>query len=295
MPSPQKEPRTYRKIALTLDDPPLPASKLFKSATNRADAIISEIRRVNGPQAAFFTVGLHIENFGSSDLKNLAEAGHIIANHTYSHPMLSKITVDEFMSDVEKNHMMIELLPGFKPYFRYPYLDMGGREKQLASMKRLSELGYTNAYVTLTTHDWYLNAILLSAQRNNQKIDYDAFGTAYVNTIVDCAEYIANQYDISGMQQPAHILLLHANDVNALYLGKMIETFRKKGWEIIGVDDAYALNIASPSKKLAYAKLAKLQNSQHIPLLDLKHLKELFQTEAIFPKKDKETSTLAQP
>lgn len=273
-----------RKIALTLDDPPLPKTQLFTSAQHRARSIIEQIQKVNGPVSAFFTVGLHIEKFGTSDLKSYAEAGHIIGNHTYTHPALSKISVDEFIADVQKNHNLIQDLPGFGPYFRYPYLDMGGREKQNVSLAKLAEMGYTNAYVTLSNHDWYINSILLSAQRSGKTINYEAFGDAYVAMMIDCANYIANQYDVSGVEQPAHVLLLHANDINALYLGKLITAFRDSGWEVIDVDHAYTLNEAKPPKKSDLQKLAALQGKSMTPLMNLKHLAKLFDSEEIFPK-----------
>ena len=51
------------------------------------------------------------------------EAGHMIGNHTYSHPASTKIPSEDFIDDIYKCHEVIKKYNNFKYFFRYPYLD----------------------------------------------------------------------------------------------------------------------------------------------------------------------------
>ena len=45
-------------------------------------------------------------------------------------------------------------------------------------------------------------------------------------------------------RSPKHVLLLHENDMAALYLGELIQHTRGKGWEIISPQEAYQDSLA---------------------------------------------------
>jgi len=45
-------------------------------------------------------------------------------------------------------------------------------------------------------------------------------------------------------RSPAHMLLLHENDLAALFIGDLVAELRKQGWQIIHPDDVYTDPIA---------------------------------------------------
>lgn len=237
--SPHKQ---AKRISITLDDAPMSPTRLFRFPYLRALSLLDGIRANQEEfKLGVFVVGSHIKKFGFKDISIYDSAGHVISNHSFSHPALSKTTVEDFVADVVLNHDLISNFRSFQPFFRFPYLDKGGgKHKQV--LKSLALQGYTDGYVTVLTHDWYINKLLIDAVNNEEFIDYRKFGRWYVDVIVSGAEFMFEQYSQKGLEQPAHILLLHANDVNALYFDLLIDAFKKKGWLFVSMDKAYKEN-----------------------------------------------------
>lgn len=262
-----------RKIAITIDDAPLGSSRLF-TPLQRANSIIEKIRQLNGPAIAVFAVGNHIEKFGDKDLLAYEKAGHIICNHTETHRALSQISAEDFIYDVQKSHSRICSYRGFLPYFRYPYLDYGTPEKKLVVAQALKQMGYQEGYVTISTFDWYINALLLNKIND---VGFEELKRTYVKMLADCAAqefYLASR---CGLNYPVHILLLHANDLNALFMGDLIAELLKRGWEVISAAEAYQLNEKSPPNSSKKDLILYYYNCQQPhPLLQLPYLKELF-------------------
>ena len=77
------------KIALTFDDGPHP----------RQTRVILDILDEYGIKATFFAVGINVENYGSA-LEEVAERGHEIANHTYTHSRVSGLDYESFKKEI---------------------------------------------------------------------------------------------------------------------------------------------------------------------------------------------------
>lgn len=104
--------RSSRRIALTFDDGPLPEK------TDQILSILSE----HQVKAAFFCIGNRVHE-SHQLVKRISDEGHIIGNHSYSHPptfgFLSRTTVyDELMSTDRAVESAIGKRPAF---FRPPY------------------------------------------------------------------------------------------------------------------------------------------------------------------------------
>ena len=99
-----------KKIALTFDDGPHPV-KTPK---------ILEILQKHDARATFFVVG-SLAEYHPEIVKKEAELGHEIANHSYTHPRLSKLTETEIKSEIEKTDSIIKKAAGVTPrLFRPP-------------------------------------------------------------------------------------------------------------------------------------------------------------------------------
>ena len=88
---PVRKPSTEKLIALTYDDGPNP------STTNR---ILSALKK-NNSVATFFVVGNRIDS-GVDTIRKAIDMGCEIANHTYSHKYLNKISDSERNSQINK-------------------------------------------------------------------------------------------------------------------------------------------------------------------------------------------------
>jgi len=106
-----------KKIALTFDDGPNP---LY------TPSIISELKKYNA-HATFFLVGKMVQLFPDLVMQVLAE-GHELANHTYTHPNLTKLTNDDIIAEVLRTRAVIKEITGKDTYlFRPPGGDIDAK------------------------------------------------------------------------------------------------------------------------------------------------------------------------
>ena len=98
------------------------AALSFDAAWGNEDtAQLIEILGRYNVKATFFVVGDWVDKYPDS-VKQLADAGHEIMNHSNDHAHFSKLSSDEIRSNVEACNDKIESLTGVRPtLFRAPY------------------------------------------------------------------------------------------------------------------------------------------------------------------------------
>ena len=114
-------------------------------------AILDALKKHNAP-ATFFLVGNYLET--SPDLvKRMVEEGHIVGNHTYHHPDMSKISTKEAfnkeLTDLENLYQQVTGQP-MKKFYRPPQ----GKYSE-SNLKMAQELGYSTFFWSLAYVDWY--------------------------------------------------------------------------------------------------------------------------------------------
>lgn len=233
-----------RRLALTFDDAPRSDTQVM-SGWERAARILAALDSAGVDEVAFFSLSKPAEGEGLERLQTYAAAGHILGNHSASHPNLHEVGAEAFMQDVRTAHAKLSQLQGFRPWFRFPMLNEGKSTEERDRVRReLAELGYSQGYVTIDTFDFYIDNFLKHAAAAGRELDKPALGRLYVELIRDAAEH----YDSVACRwlgrSPAHVLLLHENDVAALYLDDLIAALRAEGWAIISPTEAYSDPIA---------------------------------------------------
>lgn len=100
-------------------------------------------------KATFFLTGRWAKNH--SDLVQvIAEAGHQIENHGYSHPHPDRLSVKANQEEIKKTEEIIFGITGNKThYYAPPY-----GEKGVTGLQAAAELGYSTTLWTLDTVDW---------------------------------------------------------------------------------------------------------------------------------------------
>lgn len=239
------EGKVSKQLAISLDDAPRSATGYF-DGPSRAERLIQELKQHQVEQVTFFAVTQDLDSEGRARLKQYAEAGHIIANHTHSHPDFNKLSLDEYVEDFLKADEELKNFPNTRKLFRFPYLREGDTvEKRDGMREKLAELGYRNAYITLNNYDWYIENLFQEAIKNGKPVDLDKLGELYVDVLVEGIEY----YDQMAIEHlglsPKHVLLLHEMDITALFIGDLVDALRAKGWDIISIEDAYTDPLAS--------------------------------------------------
>lgn len=233
-----------RELALTFDDAPRRDSALMQGPA-RAEAIVEGLRRARVEQAVFFANSDRMDAEGRRRLRAYAAAGHVIANHSATHPHLRDLTAERFLADVAAADRALRPLPNFRPWFRFPFLDEGDTpEKRDAVRAGLVRMGYAQGYVTIDTYDWYLDMLANEAAQRGDTLNTRALGALYAEIIVGSADFYDDLAVTHLGRSPRHVLLLHENDLAAMFIADLVAALRADGWTIVSADAAYADPIA---------------------------------------------------
>ncbi|SFW83430.1 polysaccharide deacetylase family protein [Amycolatopsis australiensis] len=124
-------------VALTFDDGPYPGT------TSALLAALGEAK------ATFFLWGEHAEAHPSL-VRGIAAAGHVIGNHSWTHPRLTALDADARDQEVRRTQDLLARLTGTRPaLFRPPYGDTDA-----AVADTLTGHGLTEVLWTVDTRDW---------------------------------------------------------------------------------------------------------------------------------------------
>lgn len=254
-----------KRIALSFDDVPRDAGAFF-SPDQRSRLILRHLRTERVPPVVFFVVPGQIgHDDGAGGARRIAAyvaAGNVIANHTFSHPHLADMTAAAYLADVDRAGRWLHGRRGYRPWFRYPYLEEGGTDRAKRDDVRagLARRGLTNGYVTAESSDWNLDALTVAAAAAHRPIDRRALGQLYVRWHVEAADFADRLMQQAIGRQPAQVLLLHETDLAALYIGDLVRALRADGWTVISADEAYAdpLSRLNPDWAVANGTLTEM-------------------------------------
>lgn len=170
-------------------------------------AILDALKKHN-VTAAFFLVGNYIKT--SPDLvKRMVDEGHIVGNHTYNHPDMSKISqVESFKKEIESLEALYKETTGkdIRKYYRPP---QGKYSKQ--NLKMAYDMGYTTVFWSLAYVDWYTD---------NQPTKDQAF------------EKLVPRI------HPGAVVLLHSTSAtNAQILDELLTRWEGEGYTFGSLDD----------------------------------------------------------
>ena len=158
--------------------------------------------------AAFFVVGNYLET--SPDLvKRMVSEGHIVANHTYHHPDMSKISDPEsFAKELSSLETSYTEITGetMRKYYRPP---QGKYSK--ANLQMAKALGYQTFFWSLAYVDWY---------QDKQPTKEEAFKK------------------LLGRIHPGAIVLLHStSSTNAAILDELLTKWEEMGYRFGTLDE----------------------------------------------------------
>jgi peptidoglycan/xylan/chitin deacetylase (PgdA/CDA1 family) len=227
-----------REIALTFDDCPRKPGPVL-DPIQRDLKILSALKDAR-ITAAFFCNSPTREVKGLERLKNFAKHGHLIANHTADHPDINKISIADFVKNIDKADRELKTLPNFRKWFRYPFLHEGKNSQDVEAVRLfLKKGGYINGYVTIDTEDWYVDEVLRKKVLLGKRYDENLLCQTYARMMTDEGD-LFDEMSIKALGRSVkHIILLHETDLNAICLTKLIQAFKNKQWSFISPDVAY--------------------------------------------------------
>jgi peptidoglycan/xylan/chitin deacetylase (PgdA/CDA1 family) len=236
------------EIAITIDDLPFVGSATntpssYKRTQERFMAIVNTLVDNQVP-ATGFVIGGAIAKNEWDFLETFRNQGLTLGNHTYTHRSLNSLSADQYIADIERADNKLTPIMTEPKYFRYPYLAEGTGDKKLKVQEFLADHQYTIAPVTIDSKDYEFNAQFYRIpyrQRAQRLEQFKKRYLAYIWQQTLRAEKRAKNVEGQPVKQ---ILLIHANLLNSLCLGDIIELYRKNGYKFITLSDALKGNTA---------------------------------------------------
>ncbi|MBB6674542.1 polysaccharide deacetylase family protein [Cohnella nanjingensis] len=191
-----------KEVALTFDD----------WGTDYTVTKILDILEKYDVKATFFLRANGVEA-NPNLARAILEAGHDVANHSYSHPVVTTLTPEQLQNDILKAHQVITEAIQQQPtmLFRPPTGEIDDK-----TAKIISAIGFPNiALYDVTTFDW--------DDHNSAK---------------DIENNVINQ------TQNGSVILLHMlDDIHTIEaLPIVIERLKKKGYALVKMADLIGLN-----------------------------------------------------
>ena len=239
-------PPPTRRIALSFDDAPRPDGAFFSGAERTRRLVAGlEAAGVKGALVFATTSNLEAAPDGGQRLRAYADAGQAVGNHSHAHAWLRRSEPAAYLADARAANERLAAL-GFEPaYFRFPFLDEGRDVDQRDAVREgLEAMGLRNGYVTVDNYDWYLDVLAGEALAADPGFDREALRRLYVEVLLDAVRFYDDIARDTLGRSPAHVLLLHENDLAALFITDLVAALRADGWEIIPATEAYEDPIA---------------------------------------------------
>jgi peptidoglycan/xylan/chitin deacetylase (PgdA/CDA1 family) len=132
-------PSDRKQAALTFDDGP--------------DAVFTpqvlDVLKANNVKATFFVIGSRARA-NPEVIRRIAEEGHALGNHSWSHPYLSRLTPEEVAAEIKQTDQALDSVLGYHPtIFRPPY----GKAPP-AVIEEVAAAGYRVVDWSVDTRDW---------------------------------------------------------------------------------------------------------------------------------------------
>ena len=264
------------QLAITFDD--LPVHGPLPPGLTRVEIarqITTALKRQHVPPTYGFTnaEGLENEPDSAGFLKIWRDTGNLLGNHTWSHPNLTQLTVDDYELNIVRDEPILEeMMPGADwRWFRYPYLAEGETpEKRAAIRQYLASRGYRIAGVTMAFGDWLYSE---PYARCVAKHDTRAIATMEKDYLNAAAENVAFSrsaaHAVLGHDIP-YVLLLHVGSFEARTLPKLLALYRAKGFQFVPLaqaeSDPYYKAIRDPGEPAGSSGLEEDLAKKPVPM-----------------------------
>lgn len=170
------------------------------------EAILDVLKKHQAP-ATFFLVGHYLKT-NPELVKRMVEEGHIVGNHTYSHPDMTIQNFDNFKEQLEDFEALYEEIVGGEllKYYRPP----AGKYSE-NNLKYADSLGYKTVFWSLAYFDW---------DNNKQPSKEEALEKVLPRT------------------HPGAIVLLHSTSkTNAAVLDDMLTYWENEGYTLKSLEE----------------------------------------------------------
>jgi peptidoglycan/xylan/chitin deacetylase (PgdA/CDA1 family) len=234
-----------RQMVISIDD--LPGNGAGSLEEEEEDTVrLLDVLKLHAVPAIGFVNERKLETDGAVDRSRVAllerwlDAGFELGNHGYAHLDLHKVEPTRWLADIPKGERVLRpllLARGTAPrFFRHPYLHTGlDLEARARTTELLTQLGYAVAPVTIDNQEWRIAG---AYARTRDEAEKRRLGEMYVEYMVAMLEFYEDQtLRIIGEAIP-HVLLIHANALNAHWLDALLTRYEKHGYKFVPLEMA---------------------------------------------------------
>lgn len=169
--------------------------------------------------------------------------GYELGNHTYAHLDFHRVSFADFTHDILEGEKVIKpLMQDYEKklaYFRHPFLRIGNTKQQHDSLNYfLRQHGYTEAPVTIDNDDYLFAKAFHVALVQDDTVLMKKIGHDYVAYMESKIKYFERSSAELFGRNIKHILLLHANKLNAEYLDDLAAMYKRNGYSFVSLQEA---------------------------------------------------------
>ena len=247
-----------REVVVTFDDLPFVAGRPMgiDEQERLTKGLVDMITRYRIPAIGFVNED-KLEVQGNVDprrvdlLRRWTKAGLELGNHTYAHLDLHQVSAERYRDDILRGEKTTrELMAEVKQkprFFRHPFLHTGRDTVIRHGVESfLEDHGYRVAPVTIDNYDYvfaraYDRAIATKDTSLQRRVRVEYLD--YMDRVL--MYYERQSIALMGRNIP-HVLLLHANTLNAHTFELLVNGYKKRGYSFVPLpqalqDQAYSL------------------------------------------------------
>lgn len=231
-------------VAITVDD--IPANDDLPPSTTRtqiAEKMLQVFKKHHITGVYGLINGAKVKGTDANILKDWVHAGQLLGNHTYDHLDLAKVSLQEYIANIQMNEPILKSVMGERNYhyFRYPYLSEGNtQEKRDAVRKYLFDHHYKIAPVTVDffEYEWSDPYVRCLASHDEKAISW--LKQSYIEQALNA---LTISHALSMMlynRDIKNVLLIHINAISTDMLDELLTAYEKQGVNFITLDEALA-------------------------------------------------------
>jgi len=238
-----------RTLAVTIDDLPFvdPGGRHALADAEAATTAMLDALRAAGAAAVAFVNEDKLDAPGGRSarvalLRRWVAAGHLLGNHTRSHPDLNTLSAAAFLADVDRG---AEVWPGLQSptaprFFRHPMTHTGDTAgKRSEVLAGLARRGYTVAPHTIENADYVFNVGYVRARRQSDTALRARIVAAYLaHTAAVTAFAERKAAELFGRDDVPQTLLIHTNALQAEALPALLAAVAGRGYRFVPLADA---------------------------------------------------------
>ena len=238
-----------RAVAITVDDLPFAGPVIDlpgyapEAVNNR---LLAAFAKRHIPVTGF-VIEKGVERIGSATgngiLNDWITQGLDLGNHTYSHPDIDRLPVEQIEEEIvlgETTFAPLMKAAGKPPeFFRFPFNHTGDtKAKHDIIGSFLSQRGYHLATCTIDTSDYVFNAAYVKMLARKDSVSAQRLRGEYLAYSSAEIDYYAGLNKQVLGYEPPQVMLLHDSTLNSDTIEPILKLFEEKGYTFVSLKRA---------------------------------------------------------